>query len=590
MKKVSIATMKAVVRYCWIAAAALLTLACDPSRALGDDARLTWSFTNNPSALCNDFTRAGFFHRPPSEATGEGRWVVFLESGSFCYSNETCNRRYFQRRVRNMYNDRGRRSANGGQGDFDTSYAWRESGGKAAASSANKNQLVEIVNPLMTSMSCFNNTKAFQDSFTLQGRDVLDRNLEESNFRSHGHVVIPYCSSDVWLGSETERSRNYSQRNSSGDREDCDCWDTSCFTYDPKHTGLQFTFRGKIIFQSAIRTLHEMYNLQGSGAKEIILMGSSAGGLGVLNLAKWVRDEYPNLEVKAVVDSSWFINFRDGIKNQFSLLHLKNTIVDEEKPSPSSAPPSTPSSPSLPVPSTTSDFPPSSSLMPSSHLTPSPTSLPHEGSESGSESGSGSGEGSGSGSESGANSEEDGNYKRSPTLEEIVNEMNSREKREEDSASEQGTNSDLSRIDLDESCYDARQGFPCCLSAQCLLSESSPTTKEPYFPNDIPLFVITSLYDIFILAPSITNIRHFQSDSTHNTAGLALEFLTTIGEYGGAMNSSVQDIENMQRANFSYYASQCFQHIYLASSSLWGEDSLFGTAPMIVERTVATFR
>lgn len=587
--------MNTVAHYWWIAAAVLALTSCW-GRAIGDDV-LTWSFANNPSALCNDFTRAGFFHRPPSDASGEGKWVVFLESGSFCYSNKTCNRRYFQPKVRSMYNDRKNRSANGGLGDFDTSYAWRDSGAKAAADNMNKKRLVDIVNPLMTSLSCFNNTKDFQDGLTLKGYDALDRNLEESRFRSHGHVVIPYCSSDAWLGSETGSTRNYSQRKSFGDREDCDCWNTSCFTYDPKYPGLQFTFRGKTIFQSVIQTLNEMYELRGPGTKEIILMGSSAGGLGVLNLAKWVRDEYPNLEVKAVIDSSWFINFRDAITDQFSLVHLKNPTPSSPSPSSSSIPePSTPSdfspSSSLPVPSTPSDFSPSSSLsepstpsdfsrssspIPSLSLAPSPTGLPDEGS------------GSGSGSGSGTNFE-NGNFKRSATLEEIVNEMDSREKRADGSAPNQGSNSDLSLIDLEESCYDTRHGYPCCLSAQCLLSESSPTTNEPYFPNDIPLFVITSLYDIFILAPSLANIGFLESDSTLTNAGIALEFLTTIGEYGGAMDSSVQETENMQRANFSYYASQCFQHIYLASSSLWGEGSLFGTDPIIVRPDIATFR
>ena len=47
----------------------------------GSTASLTWKFTDNKAALCNDFTRAGFFHRNASSE--ELKWVIFLESG-FC--------------------------------------------------------------------------------------------------------------------------------------------------------------------------------------------------------------------------------------------------------------------------------------------------------------------------------------------------------------------------------------------------------------------------------------------------------------------------------------------------------------------------
>ena len=53
---------------------------------------MMWVSASNPSALCNDFTRAGFFiRRNPSSKN----WIVFLESGGLCYNATTCNRRFF---------------------------------------------------------------------------------------------------------------------------------------------------------------------------------------------------------------------------------------------------------------------------------------------------------------------------------------------------------------------------------------------------------------------------------------------------------------------------------------------------------------
>ena len=106
----------------------------------GCSGQLTWKHTDNSAALCNDFTRAGFFHRNARGA--QQKWVVFLESGSLCYSNETCNRRYFQSYLRQRYSTDVR-----GQsifGNFDTAQAWNETGAAGQL-------LTEVVNPLMTS-------------------------------------------------------------------------------------------------------------------------------------------------------------------------------------------------------------------------------------------------------------------------------------------------------------------------------------------------------------------------------------------------------------------------------------------------------
>lgn len=599
-------------------------LLCNVLAATGNEP-LKWQQISNDSALCNDFTRAGFFHRNATES-GAGKWVVFLESGSLCFSNETCNRRYFQSHVRDKYSTDG--LANGGFGDFDTT---------AAFNAVKINDITDFVNPLMTSLSCFTDSKYFPNGrLQIEGKDFFDRTTNQHVLQDHGQVVIPYCSSDVWLGGDV-----------SGNQGPTGC---GRFDYDPSFSGLQFTFRGKIIFQGVLKDLDDMYGLR--DARELVLVGSSAGGLGVLNLAKWVTDEYPHLSVKVITDSSWFINFRGGINKQFSalqenfggpeigrgdpvatatpslttasrsreILHSslssmvtpgRETTSSTAMPDGSSDPPSrertampshvvTPSTAtstsheitSSPMPNevtqpprftstleTFSSFiaPTTTQLTPSANIAPpAPSVEPASGA-----SGLGSGErysGSGDGF---SWSESHQDIKRYATIEE------DRQRR----ATDPGLDDDLlSLLKSHEACYDTRRGYPCCLSAQCILTESSPTTNEPYFPRGVRLFVITSIYDAFILSAALKDVQHYISDSSINPVGLGIEYLTLVGEYGGAMDNSLTGVQDVDNMDLSVYASQCFQHIYFATSSLWGKGKIFGTDPVVIKPNIGTFR
>ena len=62
---------------------------------------MTWVAASNATALCNDYTRAGFFIR---QNLSSNNWVVFLESGGLCYNTESCNRRFFVRKVSTILN------------------------------------------------------------------------------------------------------------------------------------------------------------------------------------------------------------------------------------------------------------------------------------------------------------------------------------------------------------------------------------------------------------------------------------------------------------------------------------------------------
>ena len=409
--------------------------------------QLTWELTDSDAALCSDFSRAGFFHHQPSNA-GQNQWVVFLESGSLCYSNETCNRRYFRSHIRERYSTdiRGQSAF----GNFDTAVAWAET---AAAGQ----RLSSVVNPLMTSPYCFRNeTQLFGDSdgFSVEGRDILSSDCTENpTFCNHGRVLVPYCSSDLWLGSDDRPGLQ------------CDCWDQKCFTYNPTSEDLQFTFRGQTIFRSVLQTLDRLYNLK--TASEIVLVGSSAGGVGVLNSAKWVRDTFQNVSLKVITDSSWFIDFRGSIVQEFGT-QTKNSTTDE--------------------------------------------------------------------------------------FEGLLNIFGS-----------------------NKACGDIRHGYPCCLLAECFLLEKSRDTNEPYFPRGVPVFALTSIYDIFLLSNALAGLVPVSSDLS--AAGAGLQFTTTIGEYGGAMNKSLIDTTNtasLSGLKLSSFATQCFQHIYLSTSSLRNQRGLLG--------------
>ncbi len=135
----------------------------------------------------------------------------------------------------------------------------------------------------------------------IEGTDFFDRDSQYNKlFPAHNHVIIPYCSSDLWLGDEQTGP-------------ECNCFNFTCFDFNPSSEGLQFTFRGKKIFQSIIRQLMSDHGM--GDATEVVLAGSSAGGVGVVNHAQWVRKQLlPNAELLVIFESAWFINFQGSIE------------------------------------------------------------------------------------------------------------------------------------------------------------------------------------------------------------------------------------------------------------------------------------
>ena len=168
----------------------------------------------------------------------------------------------------------------------------------------------DYVNPSMTSMKCLRKSLFYTTeggTIAVKGRDILSPvKNENEDFYSHNHVLIPYCSSDLWLlGSDLDN------------RSDVENTNCNIFSgYSPGSTDLQFAFRGQVIFRSIFEQLMQEHNM--SSASSILLSGSSAGGLGAINQAQWVKENIPlSTELKLLIDSAWFVNFHGNIEKLF---------------------------------------------------------------------------------------------------------------------------------------------------------------------------------------------------------------------------------------------------------------------------------
>ena len=112
------------------------------------------------------------------------------------------------------------------------------------------------------------------------GSGILSSSFKENKYYAEANQVnIPYCSSDLWIGNRRSNSN-------------------------------EFNFMGQQIIQDVITDL-----LMNFGMKEssyVLLAGVSAGGIGIaLNVNKiqqQLNKEAPNVQLKAVIDSSWMLD------------------------------------------------------------------------------------------------------------------------------------------------------------------------------------------------------------------------------------------------------------------------------------------
>lgn len=134
------------------------------------------------------------------------------------------------------------------------------------------------------------------DYGSLEVQEIIGKGLmssdekENPTFYNFHHAYVPYCSSDAWLGRNYETSIN-------------------------ELTG-EFSFQGSVIFRGVIDDLCGIFGMD--NASEVILVGSSASGVGVLNHAQWVQGRLNTARVRLIIDSAWFINFEMVLSNMVS--------------------------------------------------------------------------------------------------------------------------------------------------------------------------------------------------------------------------------------------------------------------------------
>ena len=422
---------------------------------------MEWNTILNRAAVCNDFTPAGFF---ADVIPNINKWLIFLESGGTCYSNTSCTNRYFRDSVR-------------------TNPLYQDGAGKFTATKAKSSGVAghTVVSPLVTSMLTFYNTSYFSSGFQITGLGVLDRNCSLNPvFCSYNRVILPYCSSDLWIGDGAIPSNcdipssMYDACYSNKTYESCkligDKFFKECFLANS--SGLQFIYRGSVIFREAIKQLVL------ANATDVVLAGSSAGGVGAINQAKWLLNYLHNYTndstLNVIIDSAWFLNFHDNINKAFYELR-----ADKDSPI-------------------------------------------------------------------------------------------------------QGNFLNAVQGDIAANCNDFSYGSPCCISAHCML------TKSEYYPSaKVPTLAIISLYDVYLLADTIRTLPGVSPNAIQNSG--FIPYLEVVEEYGGAMNTSLSFVVN-RAGKFSYIVSECFQHIYLVTSTLWGEGRVLGTQTIEIDTDVGSFR
>ena len=186
-------------------------------------------------AYCNDGSKAVFYL--DSSCTSTTHWMIALEGGGGCSSEDQCIQRLQDR---------------------------------------------------TGSTSVLTSSLPLRRFVNIKGRSILSSNAKENPpFHDFCHVLVPYCSSDFWLG-------NTSTSSTSSDH-----------------------YQGARIFEEVITKLLQHHGLNTS--KEVVLFGLSAGGVGALNQFPWLSSQLPpDAHLSLIIDSGWFINFKDVLKDLYS--------------------------------------------------------------------------------------------------------------------------------------------------------------------------------------------------------------------------------------------------------------------------------
>jgi len=145
---------------------------------------------------------------------------------------------------------------------------------------------------------------------SLTSSDFFPEDLPDEDFvprtgpyASWNRVYIPYCSSDLFSG----------QNNGSTNA-----------------AVLNFTFNGHLIFSAIIADLKENHNL--GDASEVLFWGDSAGALGVIYNINYLGSQLPNVTVKGVPNSGFFLNLATWQNSVPTITQLGPTFLSLWKP------------------------------------------------------------------------------------------------------------------------------------------------------------------------------------------------------------------------------------------------------------------
>lgn len=126
------------------------------------------------------------------------------------------------------------------------------------------------------------------------GRDILFF-LKSENliFYNYNYVLVFYCSSDLWFGKKLIYWNGF-------------------FDFVNDLFVDNFSFKGYMIFCLVFKDLYKNYNIL--FLEEIVVLGSSVGGIGVLNYVSWFIINFISyLLLKFrfffIIDLVWFIDF-----------------------------------------------------------------------------------------------------------------------------------------------------------------------------------------------------------------------------------------------------------------------------------------
>eukprot|EP00117_Sycon_ciliatum_P008487 scpid6940/ scgid11163/ ATP-binding cassette sub-family G member 2 len=130
---------------------------------------------------------------------------------------------------------------------------------------------------------------------TLCGTDVFDESDPENPFRHFRRVMLPYCTQDLYIGGNLgTKTRETFDKSIAKDVMD-------------SKTDPGFAYAGNYVFMSLIQ---ELKSLGLSNATEIVLAGTSAGALGIMNHVRWVQEQFPMATIRLLVDSGWIIDYK----------------------------------------------------------------------------------------------------------------------------------------------------------------------------------------------------------------------------------------------------------------------------------------